>query len=570
MTRRFAVRAKQAAMVGAALCNLWLAPSLAAQSTLSFQEGVGGYTGSIEIFIGLDANDIPNAGDGNVLGSTLGQDFLDGRYYDASSDIQEIQLLMRYDNLFGAEAGRIPLGSRISSATLTFTTGDGGDAQTGGPYGVAQIIAQDPLNPGSPWMFDATTTWNSVTALGGGGGATFPGGHVARPLDKGFRGPVQASNGNADPPIINKVVADVTRMVQNWSSGEPNQGFLVRAGTTDGWQIFTSGVFQISPNVPIEDLRPKLTVTYEPAPTLSTSTVTLQQDVGNYTGTTMAWLQAGLLSGPGLYPGQLTTDGATLDREFLDGANLANDSPDDQALIKFAQIFASDGGSVPNGATILDAQLIVDTSGSDESVNAGTNGNFGARQMLVDWSTSTLFTDFGGNGPDEAQNEVGPVLDLTGAVIADTRTYLDVTDAVKNWQSGQANYGLIVEAIDTADGWSINFLGSASPPQLQITYTTDAIPTDDADFDADGDVDGADFLVWQRNVGTASGATLAMGDADDDDDVDADDLAAWSAQFGSTSPAAVRANAVPEPSTLALALASTLAVRRRTRLAMFA
>ena len=48
-----------------------------------------------------------------------------------------------------------------------------------------------------------------------------------------------------------------------------------------------------------------------------------------------------------------------------------------------------------------------------------------------------------------------------------------------------------------------------------------------ADFDGDLDVDGADFLAWQRGFGTSSGATKAMGDSDGDGDVDAADLGNW-------------------------------------------
>jgi hypothetical protein len=60
------------------------------------------------------------------------------------------------------------------------------------------------------------------------------------------------------------------------------------------------------------------------------------------------------------------------------------------------------------------------------------------------------------------------------------------------------------------------------------------------DFDVDGDVDGNDFLVWQRNQSVGN-------------------LADWRAHFGvgGASPAA---DAVPEPSSLALALACAAAV----------
>jgi hypothetical protein len=68
----------------------------------------------------------------------------------------------------------------------------------------------------------------------------------------------------------------------------------------------------------------------------------------------------------------------------------------------------------------------------------------------------------------------------------------------------------------------------------------------DADFDNDNDVDGRDFLLWQRGVGIASGATNAQGDANGDGAVNGADLTAWRSRFGGTS-AQAAASAVPEP-----------------------
>ena len=73
-------------------------------------------------------------------------------------------------------------------------------------------------------------------------------------------------------------------------------------------------------------------------------------------------------------------------------------------------------------------------------------------------------------------------------------------------------------------------------------------PTLPGDFDADDDVDGADFLKWQREFGAP---------------YDAGDLADWKANFGATAVSA--AGAVPEPTTLGLACSAVvacLAVRR--------
>ncbi len=69
----------------------------------------------------------------------------------------------------------------------------------------------------------------------------------------------------------------------------------------------------------------------------------------------------------------------------------------------------------------------------------------------------------------------------------------------------------------------------------------------DANFDSDNDVDGSDFLVWQRGLGTLD-ANLADGDANNDQTVDAADLAFWKEQFGSTP----TLNAVPEPCSLTI------------------
>lgn len=73
-------------------------------------------------------------------------------------------------------------------------------------------------------------------------------------------------------------------------------------------------------------------------------------------------------------------------------------------------------------------------------------------------------------------------------------------------------------------------------------------PTLPGDFDEDDDVDGADFLKWQRGFGAP---------------YNAGDLADWKANFGATAVAA--AATVPEPTTLGLACSAVvacMAVRR--------
>jgi len=68
------------------------------------------------------------------------------------------------------------------------------------------------------------------------------------------------------------------------------------------------------------------------------------------------------------------------------------------------------------------------------------------------------------------------------------------------------------------------------------------------DFNASGTVNAGDLAIWKTNFATATGATLSMGDADGDQDVDGADFLIWQRNVGGT--AAV--SAVPEPAASAL------------------
>ena len=68
----------------------------------------------------------------------------------------------------------------------------------------------------------------------------------------------------------------------------------------------------------------------------------------------------------------------------------------------------------------------------------------------------------------------------------------------------------------------------------------------DGDFDLDNDVDGADFLLWQRNPSIGS-------------------LADWQTNYGMVAPLSTVSAAVPEPSTLALLSLGGLLVLHRFR-----
>jgi hypothetical protein len=94
-------------------------------------------------------------------------------------------------------------------------------------------------------------------------------------------------------------------------------------------------------------------------------------------------------------------------------------------------------------------------------------------------------------------------------------------------------------------------------------------PSFSADFDGDLDVDGADFLTWQRGLGAAD-ARQIQGDATGDHKVDVNDLEALQIEFNSPPAGAddARSARAPEPAAAALivtAVAATTIARGRGR-----
>jgi hypothetical protein len=83
------------------------------------------------------------------------------------------------------------------------------------------------------------------------------------------------------------------------------------------------------------------------------------------------------------------------------------------------------------------------------------------------------------------------------------------------------------------------------------------------DFDIDGDVDGNDFLTWQRDLGVTG--TYPVSDGSLSGAVDAADLTIWKDQFGRIAelPSAPIAT-IPEPASLVLAIGAAFAYAIRT------
>lgn len=94
------------------------------------------------------------------------------------------------------------------------------------------------------------------------------------------------------------------------------------------------------------------------------------------------------------------------------------------------------------------------------------------------------------------------------------------------------------------DLWTAFLEGAQYPAGMKGTRPLPSGPAI-GDFNADGLVDGVDFLIWQQGYGSAD-PLPAHGDANGDGVVDAEDLEVWSTHFGDVN-GALSGLSVPEP-----------------------
>jgi hypothetical protein len=217
--------------ISAAVQDTWIAR----MALVTFQEGVGGYTGTQDT--ALDAGS-PTTDKGAL--SSL----------EVDANIFQ-QGLIRFDNLFGSGPGQIPLGSTINSATLTINVTD--PATAGANVTLHRILV--------PWT--ESSTYNSMT----NGISTDDVEAVSTP-----------DSALVNPEITGlKDFTNLAATVQAWLDGTaPNYG----------WTIVSDDINRIffdSSETGTATLRPVLTVDYNAPPVISNATANVDEDAANGT-----------------------------------------------------------------------------------------------------------------------------------------------------------------------------------------------------------------------------------------------------------------------------------------------
>ena len=243
-------------------------------------------------------------------------------------------------------------------------------------------------------------------------------------------------------------------------------------------------------------------------------------------------------------------------------------------------------GSLASGVRTVDLhRLTADwgegTAGSTTTSVSGTGIGFPASPGDATWNQrfyqQTDWTSPGADGDYlsavSASTDVGTALDApyvwlsTPTLVADVQGWLDqpatndgwimidhvehVEQTVKGFYSRNATEKNNQSGVPLPPEWR---------PMLEITYTIAG------DYNGNGVVDGADYVVWRKTLGSIAFPPGSGADGNRNGQIDPDDYTYWRLRFGNSSAGFASGNSIPEPAAIALlVLVAPLAFLQRRR-----
>ncbi len=243
-------------------------------------------------------------------------------------------------------------------------------------------------------------------------------------------------------------------------------------------------------------------------------------------------------------------------------------------------LYRIDGGAPSMGNVVVNNTVHVASDGRWAlNIQNGSTNNVVRNNILfnqhsfrgaVDISTDSLggfdsdhnvvISRFTTNGGDSVL-DLAEWQSLTGG---DANSQVDVPEALfVDWTTGDYDILPNSSAVDTgaADVAPLNDLeGRPRPVGEGFDIGAIELGVFRADFNNDGTVDAFDLAQWQGDYGINS-----FSDADDDEDSDGRDLLIWQSEYVLEDPASSNGMAIPEPSTVLLALAALVMRWREIR-----
>lgn len=289
--------------------------------------------------------------------------------------------------------------------------------------------------------------------------------------------------------------------------------------------------------------------------------VTLHLSSVSYSGTLFYLSAAGL--GENAAPVSPPEEQETL--EFLPGGGSFHIWVQPDSLLTGISLDAQLTGSAVRftGSTVYNPAVGGDTRWLPDLIRCGTVTDTcgtvtDTKASRIEGGALLPLTGFGtGIGPATSGSD--PLYETNGGFLFATVDFAVLNPAETACISLSIGHNLMSDSMGLATD-SI-FLGVADGPVANSPGATGTVvdlklvakslhPTD---FDSDGDVDGIDFLTWQRGFGTTTGAMRSQGDGTNDGRVNSADLALWANQFGTVPVSAVTVT-IPETGTVKLAI----------------
>jgi hypothetical protein len=230
-----------------------------------------------------------------------------------------------------------------------------------------------------------------------------------------------------------------------------------------------------------------------------------------------------------------------------------NTTPNNQVDAGYVVSPRPDGSNASYPSALAPGTIIDSSSEFDfqEGDNVRSSGHWMRANRLIDEDHTQIDQVIGGREasgveiPSNGPNFIG----LNGEI-----AYLGVKVHLNGADNMNPTYGWIGIRIDNEADATGAVVGYAyeSTPNTAIAAGDAGPVVANADYDDDGDVDGHDFLIWQR----ANGSTVApntSADGTGDGLVNAADLALWRTNYGTaTAASAGSVTAVPEPASMAM------------------